>query len=148
MSPFPERDPNPPEVYAGDSRCTHCGCNVDDPRTPAQQPCDRTVNDPDVICASCCAWSESPCDDCIYVTTRSIPARPNYSPTNTVEWTATGRAGTPNTNTVYQVVEIDLCNDCTKPFTTDTLTRIAVHGGTILACWPCVEKRRDMGLSA
>jgi len=124
-----------------DARCWQCNTNIDCPDTELQRPCPSSVFDPEVICVACCLHSDDPCAKC-------LPARPNHPAQNKGSETATGRAGGIPFPPGYERIEIDICNECDKIFEGPDLFPVAVEGGTVWNCWPCIEHRRDLGLSA
>jgi len=174
MKPFPERDINPPEAYDqydAEPLGPRCG-GCDEPATCTCVCCSHPESDS--CCVECCACTNpasSPFVPCLQpgcaalksfpqhgdpmaasTTPRPpmplvdaathIPTGPNHTqPT----WTATGPVGTPHP---IDLCSIDLCDECTNPFLAEDLHPIALTDGTVLNCWPCIEKRRDLGLSA
>lgn len=58
-------------AYSDDARCELCNTNLDDWRHMTCAPCPATTQP--VLCAACCAASDSSCEDCLSVLVAPYP---------------------------------------------------------------------------
>ena len=134
----------PPD--AGVPRCVHCRANLDDPGHELNTPCPATLTSEAPCCAVCCTeYATTPCKTCIAIVDEHLPILPT-DPTHTQPtWTATGPVGT---HLPRVPAEFEACDDCDQLFERSALTPIRTEAGSTLACWPCIDRRRDTGLVA
>lgn len=134
----------PPD--SGTPRCVHCRVNLDDPGHELNTPCAATIETEAPVCAVCCTeYAAIPCKECLEIVDEHLPGIPTGPNHNQPTWTATGPVGT---HLPRVPPEFEACDECDQLFEVAALTRIRTEDGAALACWPCIDRRRDMGLAS